>query len=194
MNWAFKPQHPSLVRPSTSDALSIVQLGQTADYPIAQLTEKVAKRFPTYEVTMLPAFETPKMALDSQRNQYHSTRILAIIEEHKEVPQNSHVLGVITFDLYVPGMNFVFGEARCPGRAAVISTYRLGSARVDSSGVFRARVVKEAVHEIGHMFGLKHCTNATCVMHFSERLADTDRKQDDFCTECEQKMKWLLVE
>jgi archaemetzincin len=62
------------------------------------------------------------------------------------------------------------------------------------SNLLGNRVVKEAVHEIGHMLGLKHCSQALCVMHFSERLPDTDRKQESFCSECDKKLKWLEVE
>jgi archaemetzincin len=104
------------------------------------------------------------------------------------------MLGVTPLDLYVPSMNFVFGEARCPGRVAVISTARLKPNHPNDINLFGNRVAKEAVHEIGHMLGLKHCPDLLCVMHFSERLADTDKKQEDFCAECNQNLKWLIVE
>jgi archaemetzincin len=91
-------------------------------------------------------------------------------------------------------MNFVFGEARCPGRVAVISTHRLSADSSDDPDLFESRVVKEAVHEIGHMLGVKHCSKSSCVMYFSEQLADTDRKKDSFCSECAPKMRWLEIE
>jgi archaemetzincin len=34
----------------------------------------------------------------------------------------------------------------------------------------------EAVHELGHAFGLTHCEKSRCVMHFSNSLQDTDFK------------------
>jgi archaemetzincin len=104
------------------------------------------------------------------------------------------VLGVVAFDLFVPGMNFVFGEARCPGRVAVISTYRLRTEGSKEFDLFDSRVVKEGVHEIGHMLGLKHCSNPSCVMYFSERLADTDRKKDSFCSKCEPETRLVEIE
>jgi len=51
-----------------------------------------------------------------------------------------------------------------------------------------ARAVKEAVHELGHTFGLDHCSDPRCVMHFSNMLADTDRKGREFCPSCRARL------
>jgi archaemetzincin len=176
-----------------SESIGIVQLGPTLDYGVESLAAKLATKFPGYQVRSLDPIDVPAMAFDSSRNQYHSTRVLVELEESHRTERVDRMLGIVAFDLYVPGMNFVFGEARCPGRAAVISTYRL---KPDGGNLelFESRVVKEAVHEIGHMLGLKHCPKSSCVMYFSERIADTDRKSDNFCLECRPKMKLLEIE
>src|ERR687898_582901 len=54
--------------------------------------------------------------------------------------------------------------------------------------VFYDRVTKEAVHELGHSFGLFHCNNKRCVMHFSNSLYDTDFKNRIFCKNCKNKL------
>jgi archaemetzincin len=51
------------------------------------------------------------------------------------------------------------------------------------NSLFLERVVKEATHELGHAFGLRHCPRQKCVMFFSNSLADTDRKCRRFCNE-----------
>jgi archaemetzincin len=101
------------------------------------------------------------------------------------------ILGVTGVDLTAPGLNFVFGQADPRSRAAVISLARLypefyGQPR--DPGRFKVRAITEAVHELGHLLGLDHCTDPACVMSFSNSLADTDRKGPGFCKPCREKL------
>jgi archaemetzincin len=131
-----------------SETLGLIQVGSTTDYPLNNLKEQISRRFPRYQVEMLEPIEDPSVAYDSFRDQYHSTRILVLLEESIESARVERLLGVTPLDLYVPSMNFVFGEARCPGRVAVISTLRLKRNHMKASNLFGNRVVKEAVHEV----------------------------------------------
>jgi archaemetzincin len=84
-------------------------------------------------------------------------------------------------------LNYVFGEAYAPGRVALISLWRLKPefyGENAGSAVFMLRMLKEAVHELGHTLGLQHCPRGLCVMHFSNSIFDTDRKQSLFCGQC----------
>jgi len=85
----------------------------------------------------------------------------------------------------VPDMNFVFGLASSDGGCAIVSTNRLKS--IDP-GMFRGRLLKEVVHELGHVFGLSHCPDRRCVMHFSNSLQDTDLKSSEMCSNCLAKL------
>jgi len=125
------------------------------------------------------------------RSQYCSSLILQKLREMK--PQDAlRVLAVANVDLYVPQLNFVFGEADLTSGVAVISLCRLRQefyGLEPDEALFTDRARKEAVHELGHTFGLTHCHNPNCVMHFSNSLSDTDRKGRRFCTMCEEQLR-----
>jgi len=130
----------------------------------------------------------PKIAFSQQRKQYYSTVLLREIYNYSENWVWDRVLGVTEVDLYVPQLNFVFGEAALNGRVALISLYRLRPefyGEHSNKPVFYERSLKEAIHEIGHTLGLKHCDDENCVMFFSNSIIDTDRKKASFCKKCE---------
>ncbi len=129
----------------------------------------------------------PEGAYSSSRRQYSSSRILARMSDSVEDRTAERFLGMTDVDLYVPNLNFVFGEAECPGRFAIISVSRLRPelfGQQPKTALFHERSVKEAVHEIGHTFGLHHCRDPECVMFFSNSLLDTDCKESTFCERC----------
>jgi archaemetzincin len=102
------------------------------------------------------------------------------------------ILGVANLDLYVPSLNFVFGEADLEHRVAIISLYRLSQefyGLSEDRDRFEERVLKEAAHDLGHAYGLGHCSNPLCIMHFSNSLLDTDIKKASFCPECEKRLQ-----
>ena len=132
----------------------------------------------------------PDYAHHKKRNQYLSTVILNAIVEQKEYSPYEKILGIVDHDLYVPELNFVFGEAS--RKAAVISMTRLRQIFYhlpEDQSLFRQRVLTEAVHELGHTFGLGHCENPRCVMFFSNSLEDTDRKGSEFCHKCKNLLR-----
>jgi archaemetzincin len=132
----------------------------------------------------------PDYAYDNKRKQYLSTAILNGIMEQKEYAPYEKTLGIVNHDLFVPDLNFVFGQAS--PKAGVISLTRLRQTFYhlpEDQNLFHQRVLTEAVHELGHTFGLEHCGNSRCVMFFSNSLMDTDRKGSEFCTSCRSKLK-----
>src|SRR5690606_37557080 len=76
----------------------------------------------------------------------------------------------------------VFGLGYRPGRASVVSGFRLGGA----GGAVRVdRLVKVAVHEVGHNLGLGHCPEPFCVMRdATERVRTMDQVGRVPCVRC----------
>jgi archaemetzincin len=120
----------------------------------------------------------PPAAYAPSRRQY---RVEPLLDSAREHP-GRRILALTDRDLYAARLNFVFGMAQVRGRACVVSSARLGIGADDR--LFRERLFKEAVHELGHTLGLEHCANPRCVMYFSNSLADTDRKGSGYCRAC----------
>jgi archaemetzincin len=163
-----------------------------------RLRDELNATFQERECTLLDeTLMIPKGAFDRARKQYRSDVILESVDERvKRQAASERILGVVDVDIFVPSLSFVFGEAKCPGRAALISLFRLRSefyGRRQDREVFLERVEKEAVHEIGHTLGLEHCSNPFCVMHFSDSIFDTDRKQGFFCSRCQTEIERLMT-
>lgn len=136
------------------------------------------------------AMMVPGDAFDARRKQYNSSKILKHLFDARGDP-TQRWLGVTESDLFVPTLNFVFGEADPQQHIAVISLARLHeefSRRKSDPALFHLRALKEAVHELGHSYGLIHCSNFRCVMFFSNSLADTDRKSSNFCEDHRRKL------
>jgi archaemetzincin len=170
---------------SDKTQICILPIGDIDKGLLEYLKSNLADIFPG-EVRILGSQRLPSGAYNSRRRQYHSTTILEKLGRLK--PDDcQRLLGIIDVDLYVPDLNFVFGEAD-PGQGnCIISLTRLRQSYYgypEDEALFKKRALKEAVHELGHTWGLGHCRDSRCVMYFSNSLLDTDNKGFEFCSRC----------
>jgi len=170
--------------------IAILRIGTVDENILREIRKELEEIYPESECSILDeSMPIPMDAYDRKRRQFYSTRILAEISKLRV--RADRILGVTEADLYVPQLNFVFGEAMCPGKTAIISLFRLKPefyGHPTDPELLINRSVKEAVHEIGHTLGLKHCQNPHCVMFFSNSVMDTDRKGKVFCESCYSKV------
>lgn len=125
-------------------------------------------------------------AYDPVRNQHHSTAILRHLAAGNTA-KGHRILGVAAVDLYVPIFTFVFGEAQLGGPAALISDFRLRQefyGEPSNPALARERLLKEALHELGHTFGLRHCHDWTCPMSATTAIERLDWKSARYCDAC----------
>ncbi|MFX1425115.1 MAG: hypothetical protein ACFFBE_01585 [Promethearchaeota archaeon] len=93
---------------------------------------------------------------------------------------------------------FMFGETHLKHRCCIVSTLKLKEEFYDrhkDDEIFKQRVLKEIIHEIGHIFiGSSHCERNSCVMKFSEDVEDIDKKSYNLCESCKLKLENIRAE
>jgi len=167
--------------------ITLKPLGNIADEIIDELKGRVGGIFHC-PVEIKAGFGDLAQAYNPERKQYLSSKLLASL---KKSQRDERVVGVADVDLYIPRLNYVFGEADVGSGTAIVSLCRLRQefyGLAPDEALFLERATKEIVHELGHTFGLGHCPNNKCVMHFSNSLADTDFKEASFCSSCRPKI------
>jgi len=130
--------------------------------------------------------------------QYKSKLVLDKIISHLEEKDYFRGLGIMDKDAYSSGKDYVFGCAYKPHtnyKVAFISILRLSEtfySRSENRNKLNDRLFKEAIHELGHTFGLEHCNNY-CVMQFSKDLADANKKPSEYCETCLNQLTEFLT-
>jgi len=83
----------------------------------------------------------------------------------------------------------VWGAAELGGKRALLSLSPFGISEGPAHQwrmVFR-RVLREAAHELGHLFGLEHCSSVGCIMQVRPARVDDDSRVG-FCPDCEERL------
>jgi archaemetzincin len=162
--------------------ISLLPIGAVDGGLIEYLEEEIGSIFGTVDVK--PAAEVPTEARVPERGQLDGSSLFKALPTAKPGDSDA-ILGVVDEDIFVAETNFIFGLAY--GNLAIISLTRLRQEFYGLSSnpaLFLERAKKEAVHELGHVFGLPHCPDQRCVMYFSNSIDETDFKSWKFCGRC----------
>jgi archaemetzincin len=135
--------------------ITLESLGDIADEMMESLKYSVAGVFHCpVETRVRP--EGLAWAYNADRKQYSSSKLLASLGKSDI---QARVVGIADVDLYVPRLNFVFGEADVLSGTAIVSLLRLRQeyyGLAPDEALLLERATKEIVHELGHTFGLGH--------------------------------------
>lgn len=168
----------------------VVPLGSFPRGLASEIALSVVDRLPVPARALVSVWKpTPPLTLFAwRRRQFRADGVLDFLASQMPGARPPHrlILGISEADGYINGLNFVFGLASPERGVAVVFARRL---RSHDPVKYKARLVKEALHEIGHLLGLEHCDTPGCVMNFSNSVDDVDRKNDRFCERCVLKIK-----
>jgi archaemetzincin len=165
--------------------LCLVPIGNLPGAALDWIENAAAEWFPL-PIRRLEALPIPQRAFDEKRGQYQSVEIMKMLSQ--VIPRDaSRILGVTDVDLSIPMLSFLFGQAQFDGPVAVVSLCRLhqefyGLPRQEN--LLRERTVKEVLHELGHTFGLVHCSEPKCAMSLATHIELVDAKAEQYCARC----------
>jgi archaemetzincin len=173
------------------NVVHLLRIGTTETSLLEYLRERIPLELPVV-CEILPFDLDPAPSYHPERQQFHSSellqRMLALVRS-----KDWRFLAVADVDLYIPILQYVFGEAQIGGPCAVVSTFRLrqefyGLDRDDS--LLNQRLLKECVHELGHTLKLRHCQDYRCVMASSHAVEWIDLRSSSFCESCRGQLEW----
>jgi len=131
---------------------------------------------------------------DPDRRQVRADQVLKRLADGLSEGETRR-LGVTAQDLFLPVLTHVFGAGQLAGNCAVVSLYRLREEAYGlphSQAVLEERLLKEALHELGHTAGLRHCAVWQCVMSCSNGVELVDLKAARYCPHCHSAMHRAL--
>ncbi len=165
--------------------LQLLPIGPVDADLLEWLGQELHDKFRMPAEIILPALD-PAFALHVERQQYHSSEILASMQRY--INSNTwRLLGVTQLDLYIPILTFVFGEAQMGKASAIVSYHRLQQqfyGLPKDIDLLANRLLIESVHELGHTLRLTHCHDYQCAMAPVHAVEWIDIKDSGFCEDC----------
>ena len=162
----------------------LLPVGNIDDRLLRNLKEAIPRCL-VVSCEIMPTVLDPQPAYHAERQQYHSSEILQRMQPL--AGQSWRLIGVADVDLYIPILKYVFGEAQVGGPCAIVSAHRLHQELYGLGGdevLLGERLLKEAIHELGHTLDLRHCQDYRCAMASAHAVEWIDLRDATLCSSC----------
>jgi len=149
---------------------------------LQHVEQEIKKHYPKV-VTRAP-ISLPQAAYYRPNNRYKADSIIDFLRAR--TPDNFVTMGLTTKDISTSKGAYsdwgIMGLGYCPGKSCVASTFRLhGDNKME-------KLVKVALHELGHTQGLEHCPQEGCLMR-DAKGKDHLNQLNGFCSSCKNVME-----
>jgi archaemetzincin len=165
--------------------ITLVSVGYIEEIFLKSVAEAAGREF-CLPVSIREGYIDITEFFDPTRRQYNGNKLLKEIDT-LFASDNTKTIGLFSVDLFIPILTYIFGQAYLNGRSGIASYYRLNNERYgmnSNNKIAMERLQKEVIHELGHLFGLVHCHEPTCVMRSSTYVEDIDQKDICICRNC----------
>jgi archaemetzincin len=193
--------------------INLLVLNDISRTVLRHLARNLSQIFET-DVKVSRTIIIPSMLFNEEKRKYEGRKLLKFLTENMTLGEVKGInLALFDRDIYTGSADYVFGVASPFPKIGIVSLLRLhphfeedyfaGGLKKRKAGkfpllvrrlsgaektVYYERILKEAIHSIGHSMGLIHCDHSQCIMYPSGKVSDVDNKTTSFCKTCRSQL------
>lgn len=172
-----------------NDTILILALNFNESKLLNQIKNKVQEFYKT--PTIIKSSNLPANAYYKTRNRYKADSIINFLEKYNN-KRYRFIAGLTSKDISTTlGKHSdwgIFGLGSLNNKGCITSSFRLKKNVTEEK--LLERLQKVTLHEIGHNYGLNHCTTSNpCLMKAANgKVSTVDKEPMNFCKSCKTKI------
>jgi len=179
-----------------SVTIAIQPLGEFDSTLYPEIISAINEVYPGCIVEIRTTAPVPSTAFYEPRNRYRAEKILVHLDSITPTGYDK-VVGLLEKDISTTKGEYydwgIFGLGNLADKSCVVSTFRLRKAGV-SDALYKERILKLVIHELGHTFGLDHCSNTQCILTDAcGKISTIDSAKRALCERCNSHIEMVFM-